>query len=540
VRLLGVDHEVTGRYYLDEGTYYHHATAIDDGQLLVHTFVYPHFLYYADALVLWVAARFPAVVAAGALRLYGVQEPLAVAWILLRALVAVLSALTTLPVYAIGRRLGGGAAAALGAVLLILSPLYNDGSHLNICDVPSAFFATVCLAIVARLLERETTAAYLLAGLAAGVAAGTKYPAGVAAVAIAAVWLRHRIASRRWSSGLVGAALAAVAGLLAVTPSLAVFPRLAVSSQRGLFFGVQQYGRGGWLGVMPDSNALYYAQQLLASFGWPLALLGLSGLFALPQERRRLALWLLPYPVVFLALLVSMNMVVKRNLYPVVPIAAALLGAGVAAWIARLPRLAARFPRWPARATAPLAVALVLLCLWPAGDSVARQEVGYVSRTTREEALDWIRRHVPKGAGIVKESYTPDFAAGEYDVLQIRFAGRLTPAELHDPQRDYLLLSSAAYGRFLDPDALVKPHQKEIAQRYKTILDGLTPIEEWTPGEMQLGPLLQLYRLDPEPATCKASGTLAATDAFVPDGRMRTTDDAPLEYELPGQWSLFK
>src|SRR6185295_12524898 len=225
------------------------------------------------------------------------------------------------------------------------------------------FFATVCLAVVARLLERETTADYLLAGLAAGVAAGTKYPAGVVAVAIAAAWLRHRIASRNFSWGLVLAALAAVAGLLAVTPSLAVFPHLALFGQRGLFFGVNQYGRGGWLGVMPDSNALYYAQQLLASFGWPLVLLGLAGLFALPKEKRRLALWLLPYPAVFLALLVAMNMVVKRNLYPVVPIAAALLGTGVAVWMARLPRLIARVARWPEPATAPLVVVLLFLCL---------------------------------------------------------------------------------------------------------------------------------------------------------------------------------
>src|SRR6185295_18188930 len=179
----------------------------------------------------------------------------------------------------------------------------------------------------------------------------------------------------------------------------------------------------------------------------------------------------------------------------------------------------------PEPATAPLVVVLLFLCLGPSGDSVARQEIGYVSRTTREEALDWIRRHVPQGAGLVKESYTPDFSAGEYDVLQIRFAGRLTPEELHAPQHDYLLLSSAAYARFLDPDALVKPHQKEIAERYKAILDGLTPIREWTPGEMQLGPLLQLYRLDPDPKTCKAGGRLAAADAFVPDGRMRSTDE---------------
>ena len=34
VRFTGLSHEVDGRYYLDEGTYYHHASAIDEGKWL--------------------------------------------------------------------------------------------------------------------------------------------------------------------------------------------------------------------------------------------------------------------------------------------------------------------------------------------------------------------------------------------------------------------------------------------------------------------------------------------------------------------------
>src|SRR5262249_27488103 len=117
VRFAGIASEVGGRYYLDEGTYYHHATLIDGGELLSRTFVYPHLTYYADALTLWAAARFPGAVAAAGHRLYGLDDPLAVAWLLLRGVVALLSALTVLPVYALAERLGrtsGGTAAAAG------------------------------------------------------------------------------------------------------------------------------------------------------------------------------------------------------------------------------------------------------------------------------------------------------------------------------------------------------------------------------------------------------------------------------------------
>src|SRR6185295_10886475 len=94
VRLVGLGHEVEGRYYLDEGTYYHHATTILEGELFSPTFVYPHLLYYLDALALWLASLFPRARATLAAGLFGVEEPLAVSWLLLRGVVAVLSALT--------------------------------------------------------------------------------------------------------------------------------------------------------------------------------------------------------------------------------------------------------------------------------------------------------------------------------------------------------------------------------------------------------------------------------------------------------------
>ena len=72
----------------------------------------------------------------------------------------------------------------LSGALIALSTLHNTGSHLGICDVPSAFFAAVAMLFVARLLDSERLGDCLLAGLFAGLAAGTKYPAGVVAIGI--------------------------------------------------------------------------------------------------------------------------------------------------------------------------------------------------------------------------------------------------------------------------------------------------------------------------------------------------------------------
>jgi len=484
VRCAGLSHEVEGRYYLDEGTYYHHASEINAGRMLRLSFTYPHLMYYLDALALWMASLFPGAVRAWA-GVVGVDDPLGVSWLLLRGVVALLSALTVIPVYRIGERLGGTMAGAVAGLLLIVSPLFNDGSHLNTCDVPSAFFATLCLLFVARLADEERTSDYLLAGVGAGLAAGSKYPAGVVAVAIIAVWVLWRVTRRDLRFGLLWAGLAAIAAFLAVMPSVLVFPEAALFGGRGIFFGARQYGQGGWLGVMPRSNSLYYARELLGSFGWPAVLAGLSGLAM--GQRKRLLLWLLPFPVVYLALIISMHMVVRRNLYPVVPILAALLGMGIAVWLGRL-----RQARWGGRARPALAAALLAVCLMQPAWQTGIQAIGLTRQSTREIAGEWIRAHVPRGSSIAKESYTPDFPEGEYEIFHGRFVTRLTLQELR--RFDYILVASAAYSRFRDPAALTRPHQREMAERYTEIFRTWELVREWDPSETRLGPVIRLYR----------------------------------------------
>lgn len=479
VRCIGLSHEVEGRYYLDEGTYYHHASEINAGRMLRFSFVYPHLMYYLDAVVLWMASLFPGAVGAWSGTL-GVRDPLGISWLLLRGVVALLSAVTVVPVYKIAERLGGVAAGAAAGLLLIFSPLFNDGSHLNISDVPSAVFATFCLFFVARLVDEETNRDYLLAGICAGLAAATKYPAGVVAVAIIAVWIRWRIARRDFRFGLLWAGLAALGTFLAVMPSLVVYPEAAFFGGRGIFFGARQYGKGGWLGVVPQSNALYYAKALVGSFGWVAALAGLSGLFAVRRGEKVRWLWLLPFPVIYLALIISMSMVVRRNLYPAVPILAALLGVGIGAWASRL------------RARPALAGLLIAACVLLPAWRTGIQDVALARPSTRDVAREWIRTQVPRGTSIAKEGYTPNFPEGEYQVLHRRFLTRLTLEELR--KFDYVLVASASYERFRNPAALTRPHQQKMAERYAEIFRSWELVQEWVPSELRLGPVLRLYR----------------------------------------------
>jgi hypothetical protein len=455
-----------------------------------------------------------------------------------------LAALASVPVFLAARRLalahdGNGEAdsapgvrAGLAAgLLLALSPTLVEVGHFNLSDVPAAFWSACTAYGVILLMERETLRRYLLTGAAAGLAAGSKYPAGIVAVAIAAVWLRGVVKRRRPDARLAWAALAAIAAFLLTTPSLLRFPGIAFGAEEGhadIFFGVRLYS-GGWHGVVRHSNALYYLNELAHALGWPALAFGAFGVATLAREPRRRLLWLLPFPLVHLVLLLRMDVAVRRNVMPVLPFLAIVLGVGLAGLLAWF---LARGRRSVAAAAAILAVVVPVA-------ATAVLLLRYSRPTTRDAAAAWMRAHLPPGSFLVQERYTPLVGPEElFPARHPRFAARLERSVLHEPQHDYLLLSSEAYQRFFAPDNLENLASDATALRYREIFATYPLVREWTAGRYQDGPTLRLYRLDAEPADFAASRALTAADALVSAPEMKTA--AGVEFNQPGQWALFK
>ncbi len=531
VHFAGLSFEVGHGYYRDEGIYRAAAERINQGALLPQSFIYGHLPYYMAAWSLWFHALFLAPTTWIVRVLTGLADEASVSWMWIRLWSGLCGALTVLPVFGIGRRVVGfdeGADAApprdglataaglLGGLLITASTLYNEVTHVYISDVPAAFFAALCLYFVARLAERESRRDYVLAGVASGLAAASKYPAGVVAIGIVAVWLWWRVEARRTEqpsgmrSGLLLAGAVSLGTFLLVMPSFLVHGRAAFAGEgRDVLFGVRQYADAGWIGVEKDSNASWYAGKTWEAFGAGALALGLAGVFVLAPGARRRWLLLAAFPVIYGLLLISMAMVVKRNLLPFLPPAAALLAAGAAAltaWIAaRWPRL-----RWAAAA----AVGVVVLAEpWAA---VIAQDLSLVRAGTRQVMVDWVREHVPAGAGIVKESYTPRLD-GPFDVLQTRFAARVEPSDLWSGRYDFVLLADSAYARFLDPENLRKEHQRIYAERYRRLL-ALPEVFGIAGGASRLGPGLSLRRLVPDPPRWQTARRFAAGDAVLLGG----------------------
>jgi len=539
----GLGHEIGGLYFADEGTFRAQAERINGGQLLRAWFVYPHLLFYLDALALWVASLFAGPVAAAARLLYGVEGGLEVAGLVTRAVSAGLGALTAWPVFALGRRLGGLAAGTLGGALIVLSPIYLEVCHLAIADGPAAFFAAVSLAAAGRLLDGESRRAFLLAGAAAGLAAGCKYPAGIVAVAIVALdlrlgWRRLRRGERWWPAGTLLAAAAALATFLLSTPSLLAFPAAAAGegTAADLLFGARLYAKHGWPGVVRVSNVAYYAGELARSFGLPALLLGLSGLAFAPGRTRARVAWMLPFPAVYLGLLLVLTIALRRNLTAVLPALAVLLGVGLAGWLDRLRRLRPQARSWRPAAALLAAAALAV----PAARSGA--QLARASRpTTRDLAATWMIEHTHPGTFVVQEAYTPQLPQPpRFFTRKPRLAIRVGLDELRDPRYDYLLLASDAYGRFLRPDRAGDPALQAPRERYRTLFDAFEEVARVDPGRLRAGPVVHVLRLDPETIAYRTAASWTAASALVSDPAMTGPDAAAIRFTASGQWALFK
>jgi hypothetical protein len=196
-----------------------------------------------------------------------------------------------------------------------------------------------------------------------------------------------------------------------------------------------------------------------------------------------------------------------------------------------------RARKWTAWAA--LALLLAVPCAAAIGQIVAFSRPG-----TRVLAREWVRAHVPRGATILKDDYTPEFDPGEYAAWRpkgIRFLGQVPEEQRRELGWDLILVSAASYQRFFDPSADGDPEALATRKRYQAIFDSGKPLARFQAGRFRDGPNLALYRevlVLPTPAL--ESVALRAEEAFVPDAAMRPKRAKRVSFTLDGQWLLFR
>jgi hypothetical protein len=288
-----------------------------------------------------------------------------------------------------GRLLLGRAAGLLAAGLLAVAFLPVHYSHFALND--AATLAPLCLSLVgvALVLRRGRAVDYVLAGGALGLACATKYTAGlVVASLVAAAVLSPRPGAER-ARGLALAAVAGLAGFLVANPyALLDFDAF----KAGLVHqSASSSDEGGKLGITQDSGILYYLSTLTWGLGWLPALAALGGAVGLALRDRRLALVLVPAPLLFLVFMGLQERFFARWLLPAYPLLC-LLAAWAVLAVARRPRLAV--------------AAGLLLCAQGLVFSI-HNDVVLTRADTRQLARDWMVAHVPPRTKVVIEPFAP-------------------------------------------------------------------------------------------------------------------------------------
>ncbi|HEX2265580.1 MAG TPA: hypothetical protein VHH14_04795, partial [Solirubrobacterales bacterium] len=258
--------------------------------------------------------------------------------------------------------------------------------HLAVNDIPT--LAPLCLSLVGigGIYRRGRLTDYALAGAALGLACATKYTAGILALCLLAAARENRVRGLALAGGL------AVAGFLVANP----YALLDLESFKA---GLAEQSSassdgGGKLGLVGESGHLYYLSTLTWGLGWLPALAAAVGAVWLSFRDRRLALVLVPAPVLFLLFMGAQDRFFARWLLPVYPLLCLL-----AAWTAV--ELTRRRPAWA------VAAVTALLCAQGLVFSI-HNDVVLARDDTRALARAWMVENIPEGERVVIEPIAPD------------------------------------------------------------------------------------------------------------------------------------
>jgi hypothetical protein len=276
-------------------------------------------------------------------------------------------------------------------------------SHLALNDVPT--LVGVCLSLVGTAgiyARRGRMPDFALAGVGLGLACATKYTGGIVLLPLlAAAAAAPRLSLRRRLAGLV------LAGALSGLAFLIANPYALLDS--GAFHdGLTQQSEAagdaaGKLGQTSDNGYGYYLWTLTWGLGWVPLLLAFGGAVWLAVRDWRLALILIPAPIVLVFFLGSQGRYWARWLLPVYPILCLLAAAciaNLAAW------LAARLGR---QRIAPVALGVLTALAAIQGLVLSVHNDRVLAREdTRQLARDWLVKNTPEGAKVVVEPVFPD------------------------------------------------------------------------------------------------------------------------------------
>jgi 4-amino-4-deoxy-L-arabinose transferase-like glycosyltransferase len=395
-----------------------------------------------------------------------------------RAVTASFGTATVVLTYAVARRIGR-LAGVVAALLIATQPMHVRESHYILTDVPMTFFVTLTMLLAVRACERDTPRDYCWAGIAAGLAAATKYNGGVAIVMPLAGLLLSGNRKHLGTSALAILGGAALGFVVAAPYTILDLPAFL----NAFGYLVHQYARPA------DSARLTYFKHLRINLGTPGLILATLGFgFAAVRlwraARPERVAWgaAAVFAIAWFVMVSEQAIVFGRYLLPLLPAVCIIMGGAVAGIAEMLPRA-----RWrPVVRGALLAGLVGIVVAAPTAASV--NFVSAISKTwTTALAHRWIFEHIPPDSRVVVETRMLLLPSDRYRSTNER---RLADRAYDDYVRDkvqFLVASSESFGDLESPGAVV----------YRTLFRPMELVFSVAPSDEHPGPQIRIYRLHP-------------------------------------------
>ena len=436
------------------------ATRMTEGDLNPHFFHWPSFTFYVFAALYGSASIVR--------RVFGFDAPLTVVErvVLARALVALAGTATVFVLYALGRRIVDLTTGLLAAAFLAVAILHVRDSHFAMTDVLMTLLLTGSLALLVCAVDTALAGAkavrwFAASGLAAGLAASTKYNAAallgaMAAAQIVLVQRREFLRPRTWMPAIAFTS-AFIASFLIASP-YAVLDFKQFEADLRFDFTHLSGGHGMDLG----RGWRYHLERSLPyGVGLPAFIAACAGAVPMIGHHARHAFILGGFALPFYFAIGSGTTVFFRYIMPLVPIVC-LLAAVALRYVT--PWLSAR-THVPARA---IMTVLVVLTVAPALVNCVWFDVVLSRTDTRVLAADWLRPRL-------KPEDTLHDAGGAYTTLDLRHVRfhewRFDPNENsfghpdgHTP--DWLVLTESPVRLY----ASIPPQLRQLAQEKYTLV----------------------------------------------------------------------
>lgn len=489
LRLWGINWGLPYLYHHDETIFVMISQDIfKKGDLNPHYFDYGSVFFYLNALayvpyylVGWVAGVFhtPTDIAYPSSLVIGEgYTPMQTTYLLGRGITLLFGMAAVYMMFLIGKRVANNTPVGLlAAFMAAISPTLIEHSRTITPNMFLVFFILLTVWGALRIYFENTTGAYLLAGVAAGLVVSTKYNGAlVFGLVVLACLLRNGWAGLK-ERRLYMALGASILAFFITTP-FAVFDYPAFSAA---VIGQAVHYSTGHPGMEGDTVAWY------TEFVWrqegPVILVGIAGMIFAILARSKPLLIISAFPVVYGLFISTFVVRNDRTIMPIFPflfILASVVLVQAGQWvIAR---------GWnPRRAYAVGAVVILLLAIEPCGQTIATA-MKITTIDSRATGVEWIKQNIPPGSKVAIEVGAPYIDPGWYDVQPIGTIILHEPDWYVDEKFDYLVFAQDMFGRYYrEPD-----RYSWAIDKYEVFFKTFTQVKELTDG----GYPVLIYRVD--------------------------------------------